>query len=93
MELLTTTYDFIDGICDTIHGTYIVRTIDTLPKEILLTIYQCPNDSTGTCNDNPQEYHEKLHCERFHGDDSGPWYMISSAMRGSKCGEELVRNF
>uniref|UniRef100_A0A1B0GLW0 Uncharacterized protein n=1 Tax=Phlebotomus papatasi TaxID=29031 RepID=A0A1B0GLW0_PHLPP len=53
-------------------------------------MYQCPTDSIGQCNDNPEEHHTPLHCDKFVGDDSGPWHMLSNAMSGSKCGDQLA---
>lgn len=57
-----------------------------------MTLFQC--STTGamnqSCNDNARKYVEPLHCDRFHGDQSGPWYMLAKAMRGSRCGEKTV---
>lgn len=63
-----------------------------------ITMMRCKADSTDTCNDNAEHFYEILHCERFHKDESGPWYMLSDGMdTGSKCGEKVVnfeiRNF
>lgn len=53
-------------------------------------MYQCDTGSTGQCNNNPIKHVQPLTCEDFHKDSSGPWYMISKAMSGSRCGEEVV---
>lgn len=53
-------------------------------------MFRCPTDSTGQCNDNAEVFVEHMHCERFQNDINGPWFMISNAMTGSKCGEMKV---
>lgn len=50
-------------------------------------MFRCPTGSTGECNDNAETFVEHMHCERFKNDMNGPWYMVSKAMSGSKCGE------
>uniref|UniRef100_A0A6B2E9V3 Putative secreted protein n=1 Tax=Phlebotomus kandelakii TaxID=1109342 RepID=A0A6B2E9V3_9DIPT len=76
------------GICNTIHGEYTVKFVDTRSKELIITMYQCTTDTIGQCNDNPVEHHLLMHCSKFIDDDSGPWHMLSNAMSGSRCGEE-----
>ncbi|XP_065076236.1 uncharacterized protein LOC135699821 [Ochlerotatus camptorhynchus] len=77
-----------DGVCNTLHAEYEVRkTTEDIAWELILTSYKCPLGSTAICLDNPKEYIEPMHCERFHSDDSGPWFMLASAMtNGDKCG-------
>lgn len=56
--------------------------------QLWITIYQCRQSSdSGQCNENPTKHIEPLHCDRFHADDSGPWFMLASAMKGARCGE------
>lgn len=55
-------------------------------------MFHCLTGTAGKCYDNREEYTEVLHCKRFHTDQSGPWFMISDAMSGSKCGESAVFN-
>lgn len=52
---------------------------------------RCGPEVTGNCMENADHYYEVLHCKRFHNDESGPWFMISDGMSGSKCGEEAVK--
>lgn len=56
-------------------------------------MYQCDASVVGQCNDNPVKFVEPLKCTRFHTDNTGPWFMIANAMRGSKCGEAAVSFF
>lgn len=51
---------------------------------------RCKGDSSGRCMENAEHFYEVLHCERFHKDESGPWFMLSDGMSGSKCGEQIV---
>lgn len=89
-ELLSVIYDRdAEGFCDTIHGTYVIRKIDERDMELVIQIFTCPPETEGTCDQNVKTYIEQLHCDRFKEDSSGPWYMISTAMSGSKCGEKL----
>lgn len=53
-------------------------------------MYRCATDATDQCNDNLEVFFEHLHCERFNTDANGPWFMVSNAMAGSKCGEAAV---
>lgn len=55
-------------------------------------MFRCPTNSSGVCNDNAEVFIEHMHCERFQSDDNGPWFMISKAMTGSKCGELMVKS-
>lgn len=50
-------------------------------------MFRCPTASTGQCNDNAEVFVEHMHCDRFQTDITGPWFMLSDAMTGSKCGE------
>lgn len=42
---------------------------------------------------NPREMVEQMHCDRFHSDNTGPWYMLAQAIKGSRCGEDVVSIF
>lgn len=53
-------------------------------------MFRCPTGSTGQCNDNAEIFVEHMHCQRFQTDNTGPWFMVSDAMSGSKCGESKV---
>ncbi|XP_039429784.1 uncharacterized protein LOC120413142 [Culex pipiens pallens] len=78
-----------DGVANTMHAEYDVRAAsEEVQWELILTSYKCPLGGGSTiCVDNPKEYVEEMHCDRFHADDSGPWFMLSSAMsNGDKCG-------
>ncbi|XP_055641846.1 uncharacterized protein LOC129778766 [Toxorhynchites rutilus septentrionalis] len=77
-----------DGVCNTIHAEYHVRKpSDDVEWELVITSYKCPLGSTTICLENPQEYVEPMHCDRFHSDDTGPWFMLSSSMtNGDRCG-------
>lgn len=56
-----------------------------------ITMMRCKEGTTGPCVDNPEHFYEILHCERFHKDETGPWFMLSDGMDNiSKCGEEKV---
>ncbi|XP_059623028.1 uncharacterized protein LOC132266191 [Phlebotomus argentipes] len=77
------------GLCDTVHGKYTVKVLDTSRRELIITMFQCPTDAVGQCNENPVEHHTALHCSKFIDDDSGPWHMLSNAMSGSRCGDEV----
>lgn len=77
------------GVCDVIHGEFSVKTIDTAPKVLFMTLFKCAPDSTGKCLANPTTHEEAMDCKRFVEDDAGPWHMFSSSMSGSKCGEEM----
>lgn len=81
--------DPITGLCDTVHGKFVVSAVDTSPKLWIMTIYKCPADTKGPCNDNEVVHEEEMDCRRFLEDTSGPWSMFSGAMSGSKCGEEV----
>lgn len=88
--LTSVSYEYdSSGFCDIVHGKYTVKHIDISKRELVTTMYQCPTDSIGQCNDNPEEFHQALHCAKFVSDDSGPWHMLSYAMSGSKCGEQV----
>ncbi|XP_055616903.1 uncharacterized protein LOC129762540 [Toxorhynchites rutilus septentrionalis] len=77
-----------DGICNTIHVEYHVKKpSDKVQAELVIGTYKCPPGTTTICLDNAREHVEDMTCERFHTDDSGPWYMLSSAMsNGDRCG-------
>lgn len=55
-----------------------------------ITMLRCKAGTTGPCNDNAEHFLEVLHCERFHKDASGPWFMLSDGMTDAKCGEKTV---
>lgn len=55
-----------------------------------MTVNNCAKGTTGPCRDNQQTYVEPMKCERFHEDNSGPWYMISTATGHERCGEVKV---
>lgn len=75
------------GMCNTIHGKFRVKNIDTNPRILIIKFFKCPADNMGPCNSNPIVHEESMDCKRFVEDDSGPWHMFSSSMSGSKCGE------
>ncbi|XP_058446022.1 uncharacterized protein LOC131427114 [Malaya genurostris] len=85
------TYDRDDeGLCNTMHIEYRIANDNYgIEDELLLTTYKCPLGTDTVCLDNPQEYREILHCDRFHTDNTGPWYMFAIAMtNGDRCGQE-----
>lgn len=55
-----------------------------------MTINKCARGTTGLCRDNEQKFVEAMHCERFDGDQEGPWYMISQATEHETCGAAKV---
>ncbi|CAD7079557.1 unnamed protein product [Hermetia illucens] len=88
VEITEVQYENEGGFVNTMHGNYVVRSVDTREKELLITIFHCPQTTTtGQCNSNGKTFIESLHCDQFKRDNSGIWYMISSAMSGSHCGE------
>lgn len=79
-----------ENLCDTIHATFHVATIDLAPNELSMVLYKCPGGHIeDPCFDNPTEHVEHLDCDRFVNDDTGPWHMFSSSMSGSHCGDEM----
>ncbi|XP_058823540.1 uncharacterized protein LOC131684562 [Topomyia yanbarensis] len=89
VALTKVTYDRdADGICNTMHAEYHIATpSEDIEWELIITSYKCPLGIDGICLDNPQEYKEPMHCDRFHSDDTGPWFMLASAMsNGDRCG-------
>ncbi|XP_053673546.1 uncharacterized protein LOC128723806 [Anopheles nili] len=82
-----------EGVCDTLHAEYDVReTSDTVEWELILTTYQCELQNAIVCLDNPKEYIEQMHCDRFHSDETGPWHFISNSMtNGDRCGRRTGR--
>ncbi|XP_031627241.1 uncharacterized protein LOC116343360 [Contarinia nasturtii] len=76
-----------DGYCDTIHAKYNIPTINTADKLMNITMMRCKASGSEPCDENPEHFYEILHCERFHKDESGPWFMISDGMQAAKCGE------
>ncbi|XP_053691772.1 uncharacterized protein LOC128740261 [Sabethes cyaneus] len=77
-----------DGVCNTLHAQYHVKKpSDNVEWELVITSYKCPLGIDTVCLDNAVEYVEPMHCDRFHSDDSGPWFMLASAMTdGDRCG-------
>lgn len=51
---------------------------------------RCRANTVGQCNDNVESFFEKLHCERFRKDETGPWFMLSNGMSDAHCGEKMV---
>ncbi|XP_040169012.1 uncharacterized protein LOC120903564 [Anopheles arabiensis] len=82
-----------EGVCDTLHAEYEVReSSDDVEWELIITTYQCEQQTAKICLDNPKEYIEPMHCDRFHSDDSGPWFFIASSMtNGDRCGRMTGR--
>uniref|UniRef100_A0A182JGG7 Antennae-specific protein n=1 Tax=Anopheles atroparvus TaxID=41427 RepID=A0A182JGG7_ANOAO len=82
-----------DGVCNTLHAEYEVKkTSEEVGWELIITSYNCDLQNSVICLDNPKEYIEPMHCDRFHSDDSGPWFMIADAMtNGDRCGRETGR--
>ncbi|XP_052869104.1 uncharacterized protein LOC128274825 [Anopheles cruzii] len=82
-----------DGVCNTLHAEYEVReSSDHVDWELIITTYKCPLQNSVTCLENPREHIEPMHCDRFHSDDSGPWFMLASAMiDGDRCGRVTGR--
>jgi hypothetical protein len=76
------TYEKNDkGFVDILHGKYVVHVhADHSDSELVMLFYSCPPGATGTCNENRKEFVEKLDCERFLSDSSGPWYAFAPAM-------------
>uniref|UniRef100_A0A182PD11 Uncharacterized protein n=1 Tax=Anopheles epiroticus TaxID=199890 RepID=A0A182PD11_9DIPT len=77
-----------DGVSDTLHAEYEVReSSDDVEWELIITTYQCKHQTGEICLENPKEYTEPMHCDRFHSDDSGPWFFIANSMtNGDRCG-------
>ncbi|XP_055917955.1 uncharacterized protein LOC129950143 [Eupeodes corollae] len=89
IEIREVHYDFNEnGYIDHIHGTYLVRSIDTRDKELTITVYKCPFDEPPPCEHKIEHIITELHCEKFRNDNSGIWHMVSQAMSGSTCGHE-----
>lgn len=82
VEVLDVVYERNDkGFTDILHGKYHVHVkADHKDTELIMTIFKCPKGTTGTCKENPKEFIEKIDCERFLNDQSGPWYMFAPAM-------------
>lgn len=78
-----------NGICDAIHGKYNFTKVVPGTRVMQITVYKCPMEPKGPCTENPTFHEELLDCNRLLEDDSGPWHMYTSAMSGSKCGEEI----
>lgn len=81
------TYDTnADGLYDTIHGKYNVRTLSDAQEhnELIINIYKC-----GEICENLKEFILQMNCEDFHDPEKiGPWTMFSEAMdRNNKCAE------
>lgn len=56
-----------------------------------ITMMRCKDGAPSPCADNAEHFYEILHCERFHKDEAGPWFMLSDGMdKSSKCGEQIV---
>ncbi|ETN57832.1 antennae-specific protein [Anopheles darlingi] len=77
-----------DGVCNTLHAEYEVREAnDNIDWELIITTYKCEPQNSVICLDNAMEHIEPMHCDRFHSDDTGPWFMIAAAMsNGDRCG-------
>ncbi|XP_055597592.1 uncharacterized protein LOC129747407 [Uranotaenia lowii] len=77
-----------DGVCSAMHVEYNIHASSNDDAfELILTSFQCPLGTVGICSDNPQEFIEPMHCDRFHSDESGPWFMMANAMsNGDRCG-------
>lgn len=94
VDVLNVSYEYdADGLCDIIHGSYTIHKVDLRGYELLTTAYECPTASTEQCEMNPREMVEQMHCDRFHSDNTGPWYMLAQAIKGSRCGEDVVSIF
>lgn len=91
VHLTEITYELdADKLCDTVHGKFDVKSVDTMPKELLMVLYMCEGGSIEEpCLQNPTEHSETIDCERFVTDDSGPWHMFAVGMKGTKCAEEV----
>lgn len=55
-------------------------------------MYRCAKGSVGVCSDNQEHFFEHMPCDRFQSDATGPWFMISDALSGSKCGDQTVNS-
>ncbi|KAG5666346.1 hypothetical protein PVAND_014381 [Polypedilum vanderplanki] len=82
IEVKDVTYEKNEkSFVDILHGKYIVHVHnDHSDSEIVFTFFSCPLGSTAPCKDNPKQYIEKIDCERFLTDSTGPWYVFAPAM-------------
>lgn len=80
-----------DGLCDMVHTTLHITTLDPEPLELDMTLYKCEESNMKEpCVANPTVHGELLDCERLKNDDSGPWHMFTSVMDDEyKCGNKL----
>lgn len=76
------------GVCDTVHGDFVVKAGDDMPRILIMTLFKCPDPmSSEICLSNPTKHEETLGCDRLTGDDSGPWAMFSEAIKNANCGK------
>lgn len=69
------------GFVDVLHGKFVVHIRrDHKDTELVITFFKCAVGATGTCSENPKTVIEKLDCQRFHNDQTGPWYMFAPAI-------------
>lgn len=79
-----------DGLCDKVHCTLKIETLDSSDLELFIELFKCEGIGMDTpCNDAPTTHTELLTCERLMNDDSGPWHMFTSVMEDdTKCGKK-----
>ncbi|KAG4067068.1 hypothetical protein HA402_000059 [Bradysia odoriphaga] len=91
VNLTSVQYDYNDdGLCDTVHGKYDVHSYDpNVHYELWMTTYQCSPTSLSQCNENARKYVVHASCDELHDGDIGPWTMLTKAMKGSRCGDDV----
>lgn len=77
-----------DGLCDRVHATVDIATIDTEPYLLNMTLYRCADvNLVEPCLSDPMSFTELLDCDRLWNDENGPWSMIAYSMDGGVCGD------